>query len=358
MLPSSDSFQFYFINASSRFFQFMVSTWCQHKPKCLFNYVAHLFFLNNRGLFFTMLIWLREAYGCRDLQSYFFSPGVFHLACNFFFNQNLSSILTAQAVSGLLTLSAQVFILILWLEGKMTYPSSEQVISQVKCAATLGLVTLVGFVHRLTDKVIVALTQNSEEFAVFINGARELPFVSIISSSITNVILPDLTIYFGEGDVCRAHMLWTVAIKKAALIIFPLTAISFAFSELIIVSIFSAKYVSSTAIFSAYLLLTPLRIVSFTSILIAAGRADLVRNGAIIGAVSNGLFTFVGVYFYGSIGAAYATVLSTFFVMVPYFLLKLTGIFQMSILKVLPLRYLIKLSAASFGFYLLLRFVR
>ena len=97
------------------------------------------------------------------------------------------------------------FPIIIWLSfkyipGKFSKPSVPHMIKIIKFAAPLGVATMLGSIMLQLDKVIVSLMCTPEEFANYVNGAFELPFIGIITGSIATIILADMSTLIANNN--------------------------------------------------------------------------------------------------------------------------------------------------------------
>lgn len=257
------------------------------------------------------------------------------------------SLLVAQVVVAILFVPIKIGMMFWRTHGQLNLPSFNACREQIVHGADLGFAMMLGTIHKQMDKFLVAIFSNVENYAVFTNGARELPFVGIVQGSVTSVILPDMAKSMADEDFESAHALWVRAIKKVAPILFSITAIGLCFSGEIVTLVFSKAYVESRWVFAIYLLLLPLRCISYGSVCIAAGRNDLVRKGAFIGLVANIVLSCLLIYIVGYLGVAVATVASTALVVIPYYLFHIARIFEVTRGDLLPWRFLTKQAAMA-----------
>ncbi len=261
--------------------------------------------------------------------------------------RSLHALLAANLIAILTLFPLQLLLMFRGCGGVAKAPTLAGIREQVSFGAVLSLATVLGSIHQQTDKFIVAVLRTPLEYAVFFNGAREIPFVSIVHSSVTAVVLPDLTRMLSEQRYRDAHALWQSATQKVATILFPLTGLLICVAHELIVLVWSAKYAGATPVFVGYLMLLPLRSISYGSACVAAGRKDLVLKGAIIGLVANIALTIPAVRYFGVVGAAYATVISIGAVLIPWYLVQLARVFHVGLRKLIPWRNLGKIALST-----------
>ncbi|MCD0458739.1 lipopolysaccharide biosynthesis protein [Roseiconus lacunae] len=308
---------------------------------------------------FQQCLFATDRYRESALLSMAFSIGTF-LAVLFAFQSSgtLASVLAAQTAILLVFLPLRLWRMYAATEGESGRISRSELRTQLTHGADLGLATIFGILHKQLDKLIVAVIANPLQYAIFSNGAREVPFVGIVQGAVTNVILPEMTRDFEEGRIREAHELWKRATLKVSSILFPLTAILAVLSEDIVVLVFSEKYRAAGPVFLVYCLCLPAKSISYGSVCIAAGRNDLVRKGSSIGFIANLVLSMILVIAIGPLGAAIATALTICFILVPWYLNKIQRLFRSTVIKVLPWRTLVIYLGLSIALAVVLGFLR
>lgn len=274
------------------------------------------------------------------------------------YNVISSLLLTILAVAGVIItrtykgpLLAQIYFpalllpVVLWLcfrnvPGKISRPDIMNMKEMVKYAVPLGLAGMLGTLMLETNKVIVSAMCSPDEFADYVNGAIEIPFVGIITLSISAVILVDMTRYVHQGEQMTALELFKKAAIKSATILFPVMIFLLVTGKSFIVTLYSEKYLESIVPFYIYLFILPIRIVIYGSALMALGQSNVILIRSVFDLIVNIILSIVLVHFIGYLGAAISTVLTLYFWTTPYNLFKIGKGFRVSPLKTLPFKEL------------------
>jgi O-antigen/teichoic acid export membrane protein len=162
------------------------------------------------------------------------------------------------------------------------------------------------------DKALVSTRFAPETFAIYANGAFEIPFIGILLASITSVLMPELARLARSGDRETLRQLWRRAMLRTAVVLLPLCAFALLFARDLMIVVFSERYAASAVPFRVYLLLLPLRCAAYTPLLLAIGRSKAVLAGAIADfAVTLGLSLLL-IPRLGYVGPAVAMVVSTY----------------------------------------------
>lgn len=230
--------------------------------------------------------------------------------------------------------------------------------AQLSYSVPLGLASMLGVLSFNLDKLLVAATGTPEAFAIYANGAMQIPLVGAITRSVSAVLMPDFVSWYGKGELGKILEVWQSAMIKVAHIIFPVMIVLFGVAPELMILLYSDVYVGSSVPFCVYLLMLPIRITTFGSIPLAAGRSRVVMNEALVTLVSNTLLSLLLIRWFGSVGAAISTVLLVYCWSIPYYTSVIADILQVDIIEIYPWRALSKtmILACLAGMVLLLKF--
>jgi O-antigen/teichoic acid export membrane protein len=118
---------------------------------------------------------------------------------------------------------------------------------------------------------------------------------------------------------------------------------------------FSKKYVASTQIFFIYLLVLPMRITTFGSVLSAIDQNKVIMRWSIIGLVMNVIISLILVEYIGIIGPTIATVVSIYFVGFGQ-LNQISRLIKTKISNILPINDLAIITISSLLFIIIIRY--
>ncbi|MGC9361376.1 MAG: oligosaccharide flippase family protein [Candidatus Syntrophosphaera sp.] len=170
----------------------------------------------------------------------------------------------------------------------------------------LGLASIIGMLSIQLDKFVVSGFFTPAQYAVFSIGAVELPFISILANSVNAILLPSIS-----GDPGRLTDIYRAAVRKNALIIFPLAMLFFIFAHPIITLLYTDTYAASVPYFQVYLLILPLRIATYGIIFMALKKTRYIMLNSIFVLLLNLVLNLILVKSMGMMGAAVATVIAT-----------------------------------------------
>jgi len=219
--------------------------------------------------------------------------------------------------------------------------------SQLKFSVPLGLAGALATISYTLDKVIVAAMCPPEQYAVYANGAMEIPLIAVVTGSVTSVLLPDIARLHKEGRVAEAIELWKRSAEKTALIILPTMCLLFCMAPEVISVLFSSKYADSAIPFRFYLCLMPIRVVTFGAMLQAAGRSDLLLWRSAGTLLINLVLSIILVHIFGYIGAVISAILTTYLYSVPVFVNLIGREYKVTAARVLPYVSILKILVVS-----------
>jgi O-antigen/teichoic acid export membrane protein len=228
-------------------------------------------------------------------------------------------------------------------------PSISGLRNQFAYSIPLGLASITGAIYFSMDKVIVAAMVTKEDFAVYVNGAFELPLISIVIGAVTSVLLVEYTTLFREGKNKVILSLMHSANIKCALLLLPAMFLCFGIAPELMQLLYGKQYTASSLPFRVYLLIVPMRTVSFGTLLMAAGKTRQVAIGNLISVLSTALFTVPLVLFFGFIGAAVAMIVGSYIFELIYYLYLLQKHFSCSLISLFPWERLWKITWSSAG---------
>lgn len=239
---------------------------------------------------------------------------IFILLVLFIFHAGLFFIILSILLYSIVQFVA-VTILYINLYGKIKFiPNSNLLKSQLSYAIPIAATSVVGILTAQTDKLMVSYFFNPAKYAIYANGAIEVPFIGIITGSVNAVILPEFVKNWKAGKIDKMLTLWWNAMRKVGAILIPLMFFLLLYSKELLVLLFSSKYELSASIFSIYLLKLPLRITVFGSILLAMGLSKAVFRYATYTLILNIVLNYLFIKFVGFKGPAIATVVATYFI--------------------------------------------
>ncbi len=216
---------------------------------------------------------------------------------------------------------------------------------QIGFGVPLGLSTLADRVRSDLDKVMVAALCVPEKFAIYVNGAIQLPLISIVTRSVAPVLIVDYAQLYREQRYGEIVGLIHRATAKCAMVLIAAMGFLLCVAPEFMRLLYGAKYVESAEPFRIYLLILPLRSFNFASVIVGTGHNHHVMIRAVITVLPNIALAWWAIGAFGPIGAAAATVAVSYCIGMPYYLAVLQRILHCPFYRLFPWVSLLKTGA-------------
>ena len=235
---------------------------------------------------------------------------------------------------------AAVYLSFKYVPGKWYKPDFSSMLQMIKFAVPLGLASVLGTLTLQLANMIVSFLCTPEVFAVYATGAKEVPFIGIITGSIAVVIMADMSQKCKEGDLKSALELFKKASVTSAYFLLPIMVFLLFYAESFIEVLYTDKYAGSVWPFRIFLFFLPIRIVYYGTAFIALGKTKAILYRSAISLILTAIFCYLFTLWLGFIGAAIATVIVSYIWSIPYNLITLSKEFKCKPLYLLPLKKL------------------
>jgi len=183
---------------------------------------------------------------------------------------------------------------------------------QLRYAIPLGINSVIGLLAYQIDKIMISSYFSTEQYAVYVNGAVEIPLIGILTGSIAAVLMPEMVRRYREGQPESILRLWQASILRVSLIILPTMVLFLLYAPQLLTLLFSEKYAESSLFFRIYLAALPIRAASYSTVLLALGLSRVVWRYSLAMLVTNAVLNFLLIHAIGMAGPAVATVISLY----------------------------------------------
>lgn len=226
-------------------------------------------------------------------------------------------------------------------------PTLAGMVKQINFAAPLGLAALIGSVSLSLDQMLVSVRCSPETFAVYSIGAMEIPLIGMVTSSITSVVLVDYARYYREERVGDIVALIHRAMLRSAILLIPTMVFLLCVAPDLMRFLFGEKYEASAVPFRVYLLLLPIRTITFGAVLQATGKSRHILVSSGLGLAAIAAFGWLGIGWFGPIEAAIGSVTAIYLVVVPYLMTVIRSTLRVQFRELFPWLELLKIMAAT-----------
>ncbi len=250
------------------------------------------------------------------------------------FTRNLYYIVLALMVSALLQWGFAHFQLRNYLTKTSFDPAFYHDV--FKYSLPLGLASIIGMLSVQLDKLVISGFFSPAQYAVFSIGAMELPFISILTKSVNAILLPHIS-----SQPQTMTETYRAAVRKNALIIFPIAALGFIFAKPLITLLYTETYLASVPFFQVYLLNLPLRVATYGIIFMALHKTSYIMINSTITLGLNLVLNIALVRMIGMMGAVIATVIVSW-LSVAVYLYWMRHKLKLDLQELFPLKALLK----------------
>lgn len=269
------------------------------------------------------------------------------LLCIVNFYNNIENVILMRVI--IYALSFAIMITAIKLRLKINFDELKNgCVEIIKYSFPLAFSMMVGVVSYQLGKVIVSTFCDNFQYAIYINGAFEIPLIAIVTSSLAGASFGIFTNLCKEGDYDNANILFKKITTISALLIFPAFIFLFFFAKKFVVLAFGQPYIESYKVFRIFLLLLPIRIIQYGNILIALGKSKVLMKRSVIELLLNVLVSILLFQYYGYVGVAIGSVVSILFWTVPFNLKIIADGFGMSLSSIIPTKKLILILVCCF----------
>lgn len=169
----------------------------------------------------------------------------------------------------------------------------------------LGL-SIIGYTFLYGDGVIVSNMLGVKDFAIYRNGALELPFISKLYASITVVFLPQITEFVKNKEYGKVMQIKRRISSSVAAMIYPVVFFCIFNGNTFVSLYLGEKYIESGLIFSIYNISVLFRINNYTDILIAERKPVKIILPTLISLIINLVLVILLIKAVGLVGGAVA----------------------------------------------------
>lgn len=180
-----------------------------------------------------------------------------------------------------------------------------------KYSIPIGLASFVGTLTLEIDKLVIGKLFDTSTLAIYTNAAKELPF-TIIATSLTAVLLPQMAKLLKKGESEKAISLWGKTIELSYIIMSFIVTALIVYAPQVMTILYSEKYLPGVGVFRVYSLVLLLRITYFGMVLSAARKTKFILYSSIATLLVNVVLDFLLYMFMGILGPAVATFISIF----------------------------------------------
>ena len=154
---------------------------------------------------------------------------------------------------------------------------------QLRFILPLGSAVVINLVNNQLGSLLISIKMGVERLALYGIGSTQIPILNVISSSITDVLFPEMA----QIDDAPRLRLWQRANIIFCFIVFPVYIVFFFYAHTVIETLFTEDYIAAVPLFRIYLTLmliqsfdmgTPLRTINQNRYFILGSALSLAAN--------------------------------------------------------------------------------
>lgn len=193
----------------------------------------------------------------------------------------IGTIVTALSLTGVLSLAFVGIVLRRLYRNAPRQRSPVPLGELLRFGLPLGLTNLVTSLNGSVDRYLVMFAFTPQDFAEYQAAAWQIPFVTAIAYTVGTACAPRFSEMFKAGRSQDAIDLWRRGIGKVSLVVFPVSLIFVVAAEEALQLLFTSAYLRGATVFRLYALITLGRVAAFGTVLVCAGRPQLILQCAI-----------------------------------------------------------------------------
>lgn len=208
----------------------------------------------------------------------------------------------------------QTFVMFIYIFKKYRISFKEiskvKLLEQLKYIFPLGLSKIIGEIGNKADKLIFAHFFSKQDYALYSVASFRIPFVNLIFPSVSNVIIPQISLMANEKNYDGARLLWHKMINIFSIITIPFLVFSFFTAKELIVLLFTDQYIEAIPIYQIVLLTFLIQIFARGTIITAFGKTSYFLKIQMVSTFAGIIMGILFIKRFGMLGAAITYVLT------------------------------------------------
>jgi O-antigen/teichoic acid export membrane protein len=222
----------------------------------------------------------------------------------------IRSVILSYSVFGLIQGGVLVYFLRVLYAGELRIRAPVTFPTALRFALPLGVTDILAQLNGRLDRYLISATFTAAVFAEYHVGAFQIPILGTIAYSVGTAYTPLFTELIQAGKAREAIDAWRASIPKVALVVVPCSLVFVIGAEEFVTLLFTKEYLRAAGVFRWYALLTLGRAAAFGSLIVAAGRPQLLLRAALGSLLANALLSGLGLSIFGFEGPAVGTALA------------------------------------------------
>ena len=191
----------------------------------------------------------------------------------------------------------------------------------LKSVFTLLFVNIAIEIYTLVDTTMLGILSSKEHVAYYFYASKVNKILLQITNTVTMVLVPRISMYYGENKIDEFNALLTKGLKIIIIGAIPMIIGLQFVSTFLFSTLFGASYIVSGSvekILCYVLLISPIGYLLGSRVMLVSNHESQMVVCVSAGAIINFIGNFILIRYFNEIGAAIASVLSEFVVMIMY----------------------------------------
>jgi O-antigen/teichoic acid export membrane protein len=176
----------------------------------------------------------------------------------------------------------------------------------------LGINDILGVLATWLDKWLILIFLTLTQFAIYFNGAYEVPLFGLMLGAVGNIMMIELAKKEGN-DAGKIKLIFEKSSLFLASFVFPGFCFLLFYHAPFFMLIFGEKYIESIPVFFVSIFILPARTIYSTAVLQVYGKSNLIVKGAVLDILLAVILMLLLYPYFKMPGLALAFVLSSYF---------------------------------------------
>jgi O-antigen/teichoic acid export membrane protein len=179
--------------------------------------------------------------------------------------------------------------------------------AQLRYCLPLGISLMVTTLNSYVGSILISATLGAVLLAQYAVGTYAVPVLYMLRNSVSDALLPHMAGQENDAEGKPRLQLWYQSNTLFAVMLLPVGVLLARFAELIVVTLFSAKYLPAVIVFQVYLLSILTHLVDFGVPFRLLGRTSIYLYSTLAAMITNVALLFVLLPHFGILAAIFST---------------------------------------------------
>ncbi len=194
---------------------------------------------------------------------------------------------------------------------KIFLPSWQRIKEQLVYSIPFGFALILNQISVKFDKFFINQYISPEEFGVYSIAFLGIPVLKQFFTSIHNVVVPEISKFFANGNKVKAIVLWQKTVDRTSSVTIPAVTLFWLMANEIITILYTKAYIEAANYYRVFILMFLVSMFSHELILRGANKTKYIFISNVIGSIVTILLGFWLIPKYGLYGAIVTALIGT-----------------------------------------------